>query len=110
MAKSQDGKRKVIPAPVVNQESETTSTPSMTVIEGGASVTPRARLEHVPPERFKALQTELGLSNKQVAAAIGRTLSRVSELTHSKGASINIYNAFETALRNYTPSAETETE
>lgn len=69
----------------------------------------RARLEHIEPAQFAALRDELGLSNKQVAEAIGRTLSRVSELTNSQGASINTWTSYEQSLREYAanmPKAE----
>lgn len=58
-------------------------------------------LRHLPvdPSAFAAIRDELGLSNKQTAEAIGRTLSRVSELTKTKGASMQVLERFETDLR-----------
>jgi hypothetical protein len=61
--------------------------------------TPNLRNIKIGPEQFAALKNELQMSNKEVAEAIGRTLARVSELTHSKGASAAIYESFETAVR-----------
>lgn len=60
---------------------------------------PGRRLPHVEPAQFAALRDELGMSNKEVAEAIGRTLARVSELTHSQGASIQTWERFETDVR-----------
>lgn len=64
---------------------------------------PRTMLRYLPvePSEFAALKAELGLSNKEIAEAIGRTLSRVSELTNSKGASRLVFEQFETAVRAY---------
>lgn len=67
---------------------------------------PRVRLEQVAPEQFKALRDELGLTNKQcaeanLAAGLGSTLSRITELTHSKGSTIRIYEKVEQAWRSY---------
>jgi DNA-binding transcriptional regulator YiaG len=59
------------------------------------------RLPHVEPEQFKALRDELKMSNKDMAAAIGRTLARVSELTTSQGASIETWNRVEKQMRDW---------
>lgn len=61
---------------------------------------PRDFLRYLPvePSAFKAEVAARGLTSKDVAAAIGRTLSRVSELTHSKGASRLIFEDFVTKL------------
>lgn len=93
-----------LPATVA-EDTSADSTPVMEVIEGGASKTPRVKLQHIEPSQFAELRDELGFSNKDVAAAIGRTLSRVSELTHSQGASIRVWESYEAALRAYTPPA-----
>lgn len=60
----------------------------------------KSMLRYLPvePSAFKAEVTARELTSKQVAAAIGRTLSRVSELTHSKGASRLIFEEFVTKL------------
>lgn len=53
------------------------------------------RYVSVPPEQFLELKTKYGLSSKDMAEAIGRTLSRVSELTKSKGASRAVFERVE---------------
>ena len=59
------------------------------------------RYVKVDPSEFKALRDELGLSNKECAAAISRTLARVSELTNSKGASMEVYERVSTQWREF---------
>lgn len=59
------------------------------------------RFVHVDPSEFLKVKTELGLSSKECAAAIGRTLSRVSELTKSKGSSRAIYESWVENLTKY---------
>jgi hypothetical protein len=61
---------------------------------------PRRFLRFIPvePSEFARVKTELGMSNKNVAEAIGRTLSRVSELTNSKGASQLVFDQYVAAL------------
>lgn len=66
----------------------------------------RPRAEHVEPAEFAAVRDRLGLANKEVAAALaaagmGSTLSRVTELTHSKGSSRQLFEKFEAALSAY---------
>lgn len=61
------------------------------------------RKEHVEPAEFAAVRDRLGLRNKEVAAALaaagmGATLSRVTELTHSKGSSRDLFGKFVAAL------------
>lgn len=92
--------KKDVATPVIENETQ---------VEAPQS-TGRARLEHVDPTQFAALRDELGLSNKQVAEAIGRTLSRVSELTKSQGASINTWQAYEQSLRSYAENMPAATE
>ncbi len=70
---------------------------------------PREKLEHVEPAAFKAVRDELGMSNKEVAAALeaagmGCTLSRVTELTHSKGSSSRLFEQFKAALASWRES------
>jgi colicin import membrane protein len=77
---------------------------------------PRVKLEHVEPEEFAAVRDRLGLSNKQVADALidvvgakpgePPTLSRVTELTHSKGSSRPLFVKYETALVKYAKTHE----
>lgn len=57
---------------------------------------PRRMLRFIPvePSEFARVKSELGMSNKEVAEAIGRTLSRVSELTNSKGASQLVFDRY----------------
>ena len=64
---------------------------------------PRSMLRYFPvePTEFLKLKQELGLTNKECADAIGRTVSRVSELTHSKGASRAIYETVEPKWRAF---------
>lgn len=67
----------------------------------GAGSKPRG--EHIEPAQFAALRDELGLSNKEVSAVLlasemGNTLSRVTELTHSKGGSASLFARYTTAL------------
>lgn len=64
---------------------------------------PRSMLRYFPvePTEFLKLKQELGLTNKECADAIGRTVSRVSELTHSKGASRLVYERVEPAWRAF---------
>ncbi len=67
------------------------------------STGPREKLEHVDPAQFKAVRDELGFSNKEVsealaAAGVGSTLSRVTELTHSKGGSSRLFEQFKAIL------------
>lgn len=62
------------------------------------------RYMHVDPSEFLAVKQELGLSSKECAAAIGRTLSRVSELTKSKGASRAIYENWVAQLNAFRAS------
>lgn len=64
---------------------------------------PMAKVE---PARFAALRDELGMSNKQCAAAneaagLGATLSRITELTHSKGAGEPTFLKVEAAWRDW---------
>lgn len=71
-----------------------------------AAAAPREKLEHVEPAKFAELRDELGLTNKECAAAqedagLGFTLSRVTELTHSKGASAAMFAKVEAAWRDY---------
>lgn len=63
----------------------------------------RSLLRFIPvePEKFAEVKSELGLSNKEVAEAIGRTLSRVSELTNSKGASQLVFDRYVADLRAF---------
>jgi hypothetical protein len=70
----------------------------------------RVKKEHVEPREFARVRDELGLSNKEVIAALagvvgagpdGPTASRITELTHSKGSSIDLFNLYEPALRRY---------
>lgn len=67
---------------------------------------PRAKKEHVEPAEFAAVRDRLGLRNKEVAAALaaagmGATLSRVTELTHSKGSSRDLFTKYEAALATW---------
>lgn len=55
----------------------------------------------VPPEEFLKLKTDNGLSSKDMAEAIGRTLSRVSELTKSKGASRAVFERVQTQIAEW---------
>lgn len=76
---------------------------------------PRAYLRHLPvePSEFARVRDELGLSNKNVSEAIGRTLSRVSELTNSKGASQLIFEDYSAKLAEWraaNPKTEVQAE
>ncbi len=71
---------------------------------------PREKREHVEPARFAQVLADLGLSRKEAAAAIGRSLSRISELTHSQGASITTYEAFVKACTEYAEAHPRATE
>lgn len=72
----------------------------------------KPRLEHVEPAVFAALRDELGLTNKECAAAneaagLGSTLSRITELTASKGASSAILARVDAAWRDYAKKENT---
>jgi len=69
----------------------------------------RPSVEHVEPKAFADLRDGLGLTNKEAAAAnaeagLGSTLSRITELTHSKGASKAIFEKVEAAWTSYAAS------
>jgi hypothetical protein len=71
----------------------------------------RQRLEHVEPAVFAALRDKLGLTNKECAAAneaagLGSTLSRITELTASKGASSAILAKVTAAWQDYAAKAK----
>lgn len=55
-------------------------------------------VERIAPAEFAAVRDGLHPSNKEVAAAIGKSMSRVSELTTSQGASRVKYDDFVMAL------------
>lgn len=60
--------------------------------------------EKAPPERFRELRDELAMTNKECAAAseaagLGHTLSRMTELTSSKGATVAMFAQVEAAWR-----------
>jgi hypothetical protein len=68
--------------------------------------TAKPRGEHVEPAQFAAVRDRLGLSNKEVSAALlaagmGNTLSRVTELTHSKGGSATLLGKYTEALETW---------
>jgi predicted DNA-binding transcriptional regulator YafY len=75
--------------------------------KGGQPKAPaQPRLEKAEPKRFADLRDALGLTNKECAAALeaagmGHTLSRVTELTHSKGASTRLFGQVEKAWTDY---------
>lgn len=56
---------------------------------------------HVPPEAFMAALTERGLTKKQAAEAIGRSASRVHELTVRDGGKQHLYDSFVENLDAY---------
>jgi hypothetical protein len=63
----------------------------------------KPKQEHVEPAVFKAYRDEMAMTNKQVSAALeaagmGHSLSRVTELTHSKGAAASTFEQFKTAM------------
>jgi DNA-binding transcriptional regulator YiaG len=63
----------------------------------------RAKQPHSEPAEFAVVRDRLGMANKEVAAALaaagmGNTLSRVTELTHSKGSSTALLINFTAAL------------
>lgn len=67
-----------------------------------AAKAPAAKGEHAPPTMFAELRDGLGMTNKEAAAAseaagLGSTLSRMTELTHSKGASAAMYERVKAA-------------
>lgn len=67
---------------------------------------PVEKAEHAEPALFAALRDELGMTNKELAAAsaeagLGSTLSRMTELTHSKGASMAMFQRVEKAWRSW---------
>lgn len=73
----------------------------------------RTKKEHIEPAAFDAIKQELGLSTKECIAALagvlgagddGPTASRMTELTHSKGSTVDTFNLFEAALRKYAKS------
>lgn len=105
---------------VVNQEAAEKAEKESTVAKAKASTkaapktakTPATKLEHIEPARFAALRDEVfavlpqSKRNSAMAAALaaagqGSTLSRVTELTHSKGATIKTFANAEKALRAY---------
>ena len=60
---------------------------------------PRVLKEHVAPERFAALRDELGFSNTEAASATGKSASRMTEFTKTKGGSVDMFEAYEHDLR-----------
>jgi len=58
----------------------------------------RPVVERIPASDFAAGRDGPALSNKEVAAAIGKSMSRVSELTTSQGASRVKYDEYVMAL------------
>jgi len=70
---------------------------------------PREKADHSEPAAFAAVRDELGMTNKEVAAAlvdvvgnkpgVAPTLSRMTELMHSKGASSSLLVKFTEALQ-----------
>lgn len=81
-----------------------TETKSESQVGEPMDLTPGRTREHIEPAQFAALRDELGLTNKEFALAIDRTPARVSELTYSKGASIDTWEWVEKAVREYADS------
>lgn len=58
----------------------------------------------VAPDDFMAVMKEHGLNKKQAAEAIGRSVSRVHELTTTKGGSPALLELFKQKLSEYKPN------
>lgn len=64
---------------------------------------PRTAGGTVAPDEFMAVLKERGLTKKQAAEAIGRSVSRVHELTVTKGGSQALLDSFKEKLTAYVP-------
>ncbi len=83
------------------QPVEQTSDEQQAVEAKAEAKAPREKREHVEPARFAQVLTDLGLSRKEAASAIGRSLSRISELTKSQGGSMAIFESFKRSCEEY---------
>lgn len=99
MAKSQQRRGKSASAVATTEPQVETA--EQTATETQAETPASRRRIHVDPSEFMALKNELQMSNKEIAQAIERTLARVSELTVSKGASVEIFERYEQAVRSW---------
>lgn len=100
-------------AAIAEQKAAARQAPERKAQQRAAVSAPRQRLEQVAPAEFAKLRDELGLTNKECAAAnaeagLGSTLSRITELTHSKGASTAIFDKVKAAWTSYAETLKKE--
>lgn len=57
--------------------------------------------DKVPPSKFMEVMLRAGLTKKQAAEAIGRSVSRVHELTVTQGGKQHLFDTFVQALESY---------